>query len=97
MAERHLEKDCRVRLPGLKAGAPFALHDDARVALQSLAAASACKWIELSVHPDEQAVRLAGSKTLPALLKLSGDVGQLESEVASLIAPVRCVFSNDEF
>lgn len=101
LAERAMEKDSRVRLPGLKAGAPFSLHEDARVVLETLGAASASgsgeppsptplNWIELSVHPDEQAVRLAGSQAVPALLTPSGDVGQLESEIASLIVPVRC-------
>jgi hypothetical protein len=33
-----MEKDARVKLPGLKAGAPFVLHDDARKALEALGA-----------------------------------------------------------
>lgn len=95
LAERHLEKDSRVRLPGLKAGAPFTLHDDVRAALQALAsglegAAPGANWLELSVEADEQAVRLAGSKASPALLALGGEAGpaEAEAEVASLIEPV---------
>lgn len=77
--------DNRVRLPGLKAGAPFALHDDARTALKALAAADAdaavsgVNWLELSVHADGEEVRLQGTK----------NAGQMESEIASIIAPVR--------
>jgi hypothetical protein len=96
LAERHLEKDSRVRLPGLKAGAPFVLHDNARAALQALVAGVAgpgvVNWLELSVHPDEQLVRLAGSKAVPALLALDADAGKVESDIAQLIAPVRCMY-----
>lgn len=93
LAERHMEVDNRVRLPGLKAGAPFTLHDDARVALQTLAAAAAgdgmVNWLELSVEPEGKQVLLSGAKAAPALIALEQqDAGQLESEIAPLIAPV---------
>lgn len=97
LLERHMEVDKRVRLPGLKACAPSTLHDDARTALQALAsgaatgaAAGGANWLELSVHADGEQVRLAGSKTVPALHALEQeDARQMESEIASITAPVR--------
>jgi hypothetical protein len=97
LAERHLEKDSRVRLPGLKAGAPFTLHEDVRTALRALASGlegpgvGLLNWLELRVHADEQAVRLAvPPKAVPSLLALAaGSVaGVAEGEIAALIEPV---------